>query len=207
MATPVPADGRHARTVRSRDAVVNAVLELVEESGRRPSVEEVSARAGVSERTIFRIFESLDALVAAAVARRVEMVVPLVSLEVPSGLPLVERVNRLCEHRAILYEATSTLRFVAEPMRRELVAVDEILGSARIVLREQLGNLFASELAVADRPSGSQALDAVEVITMWSSWRSLRVDLGLGVGDAVRVMARAVEAIVRDSQGSGAPAK
>jgi hypothetical protein len=39
-------DGRRQRSARSRDAVVDAILELLREGNLRPGADEIAARAG-----------------------------------------------------------------------------------------------------------------------------------------------------------------
>ena len=55
-------DGRNARRVRNRQAVVDATLALLDEGHTDISVDEVVERSGVSKRSIFRYFETLDDL-------------------------------------------------------------------------------------------------------------------------------------------------
>lgn len=59
MATEDPADGRHARRKRSRDAAIEAVFELVREGKIPPSADAVAERAGLSVSSLFRNFDGL----------------------------------------------------------------------------------------------------------------------------------------------------
>ena len=47
-ATIAPIDGRRARGQRSKDAIVDALLELLRDGQRQPSTEDIARRAGVT---------------------------------------------------------------------------------------------------------------------------------------------------------------
>ena len=55
-------DGRTARAERTREKVVDAVLELLDGGDVRPTAERIAKRAGVSERTVFQHFADREAL-------------------------------------------------------------------------------------------------------------------------------------------------
>ncbi len=55
-------DGRRDRRKRSRERIVEAAFLLVQRGNWRPSVVEIAAQAGVSVRTVFDIFGSLEAV-------------------------------------------------------------------------------------------------------------------------------------------------
>ena len=60
--TPRQRDGRRSRTVETRKRIVIAVAALVQEGKVTPTAEEVSARADVGLRTVFRHFDDMDTL-------------------------------------------------------------------------------------------------------------------------------------------------
>lgn len=53
-------DGRRDRRKRSRERIVEAAFLLIQRGNWRPSVVEIAAQAGVSVRTVFDIFGSLE---------------------------------------------------------------------------------------------------------------------------------------------------
>ncbi len=55
-------DGRRLRGKRSRQGIVEAMIELVRSGNPEPTAEEVAARAGVAMRTVFRHFADMDSL-------------------------------------------------------------------------------------------------------------------------------------------------
>ena len=62
----VKRDGRHRRGERNRKAVVVAALDLIAEGCLVPTAQLISARAGVTIRTLFRHFPDMETLFAAA---------------------------------------------------------------------------------------------------------------------------------------------
>src|SRR3954470_18279608 len=52
-------DGRTARATRTREAVVSAVLDLVNEGNPKPTAREIADRAGVSLRSVYVHFDDL----------------------------------------------------------------------------------------------------------------------------------------------------
>src|SRR5262249_37334621 len=80
-----PLEGRRARAERNRDAVVEAILDLIREGIENPSVNEIAERSGVSVRSVFRHFDDLESLRTAAIEVHVRQVGPLFELDVPDG--------------------------------------------------------------------------------------------------------------------------
>src|SRR3954447_22415865 len=105
-------DGRAARARRTRDAIVTALLELLEEGDLRPTGDLIAARAGVSERSIFQHFPERDQLLAAVADRQRERVLAIVE-RVPTDLPLEERIERFVDRRARLWEMIAPVRRAA----------------------------------------------------------------------------------------------
>ena len=57
-------DGRRARSERSKQAIIDAALALMEEGNLIPTAQQISDRAGVGIRSFFRHFEDMDTLFA-----------------------------------------------------------------------------------------------------------------------------------------------
>jgi len=67
---PPVLDGRTARSARTRDAVVRALLGLISEGDVRPTAGRIAERAGISLRSVYVHFDDLDDLFLAAFQRR-----------------------------------------------------------------------------------------------------------------------------------------
>ena len=69
-------DGRSVRAERTRTAIVDALLSLLDEGDVKPTAERVASRAKVSERSVFQHFSDREALFEAAAQRQFERVIP-----------------------------------------------------------------------------------------------------------------------------------
>ncbi len=171
--TGVERDGRHERAHRSREAVVDAMLALVRETEERPTPEAVADRAGVSRRTVFRLFEDLEALDVACVERQQAEVIRLYPPPMDFRAPLDERIDAVVTHRTSVYEHVMPLRRATERFRRDSPAIERSVRTSRKQLREHLAMLFAREL---DDCGGGrdELLGSLELVTSWEAWRQLR---------------------------------
>lgn len=188
-------DGRHARSVRSKDLVVQAILELLREGNLRPSAQEIAKRAGVSERTVFRHFADLEQLFAAAVAEQAKHIAPLLDMPPTQG-PRRQRVSELVRRRARLYEEVTPVRRAAVRHAQFHAVVRQSLGQLHSILRGQLEAVLAAEIRSAAADARRELVDALDVATSWSTWETLRADQGLGPGRAAGVFERSVNSLL-----------
>ncbi len=186
-------DGRVMRSARSREAITTAFYELVGEGNPEPTAQEVSERAGVGIRTVFRLFSDMDALYATLQERILLGVLPLVQ-ELPAvGADLDARVAALVANRAAVFEkiapymrATTQLRFRSRFLTAHYRDAAEQF-KARLLQR-------FPELRKAPR----DVVDALEQATSFEAWDRLRRDQGLSRPRAKAAMQRAVRALLRE---------
>jgi AcrR family transcriptional regulator len=180
--------------MRTRRAVVDALLALLDEGDLRPSAERVAERAGVSLRALWANFTDLETLYAAAGQRQLDRQAEL-TRRIDPRLPLDQRVVTLCRQRAQVLEFLAPVARAAqlrEPFSPQLRA-----NRARQydIARSELSDLFAAELAAAGA-GRADLLDALTVATTWRVWTALRDDLELSVSAARQAMARTVHALL-----------
>src|SRR4051794_27876371 len=106
-------DGRRARGERNKDAVVEAILDLLRQGVERPTADTIAARSGVSVRSVFRHFDDLESLYAAAVEVHSERIGSLFEPPPPEG-PAAERIDALATRRSRLFEEMTPIRRVGE---------------------------------------------------------------------------------------------
>ena len=183
-------DGRTRRSIRTRNAIVDATIALVEAGDLRPTGPRVAAAAQVSVRSIFQHFDDLETLHAAVAERVFERVSDLV-VAVPADEPLATRLVRFTHQRAILLDAVSPIRRAANvhgPFSPEIAAR---LHDAQSFLREEAARTFAPELeALGDRRA--EALDAVDAALSWAPGVGLRAGRGRSRAEAEAVVMRLV---------------
>ena len=196
MTTVAPApDGRSARGIRTRDAVAEAFLALMDEGNLRPTARQVSERARVSLRSVFQHFDDLEALFAAAADRQIERLTPLAT-RVPADTPLPERLRLFVEGRTRLLEAISPVRRAAllqAPFSAELAGR---LRWSRESNRAEVAQVFSPELATLPANERRDTLAALHASTEWYTWETLRAHDGLTESDARRVVLRMISALL-----------
>lgn len=168
---------------------MGALLDLFEAGELRPTAAQIAQRAGVSLRSVFQHFESLETLFAAAADLQMERLAPLLE-PIPRDGPFAGRLATFVTRRARVLEAIAPVRRASlrmEPFSHEVRTRLEV---ARGRGRREAERVFATELAalpVAERREVAAALGAA---ASWSNWEHLRRHQGLGVDRARRVMAR-----------------
>lgn len=182
-------DGRLARSERSRRAVVAALLDLFEAGEMRPTAAQIAQRAGVSLRSVFQHFESLETLFAAAADVQMERLAPLL-LPIPTTGSFTARLATFVTRRTRVLEAISPVRRASLRMEPFSNEVRTRLEAARARGRREAERVFASELAVLPAVERREVAAALGAAASWSTWEHLRRHQGLSVERARRVMAR-----------------
>lgn len=188
-------DGRAARALRTRHAVVDAMLDLVDEGQVRPSAALIAERAGVSLRSVYQHFDDLETLFKVAAERHQQRYAHLEPLpELPPELEA--RIRAYVAHQARWLEAVSPMVRAAALQAPFSPGVASRLAAARGRHRERLAGAFAPELAKVEERE--RLLNAVEVATSWPAWESLRTTIGLSPDKAAGVVELALQRLFAD---------
>lgn len=189
-------DGRLLRANRTRDNVVDALLELIDAGNLRPTAREIAAQAGVSLRSLYVHFDDVEALFFAAAVRHEERsakVLPEPRLE---GT-FEERLVAFVERRALIYERGRNIRRAAVLQEPFSLAIRTILEEARRIGRHETERVFAPEMAALDADRRPRALAAIDLAAYAGGWDLLREQHNLDVEDAVVVVCDLIRAVVR----------
>jgi TetR/AcrR family transcriptional regulator of autoinduction and epiphytic fitness len=189
-------DGRHARSERSRQAMVDALLELLREGVLRPSSAQIAERAGVTQRTLFNQFGDMDSLVTAAAGRQVHR---YLDRQPGAGTGTVEeRVTRYCLGIERLLEETMHVRWAVLANPGAPPTGVQVVRGALHVTRGRLREAFSAELEPLDPTTRDEVLDALEIETDPVVWRLRRLQQELTVDESRAVLQRAMLALLRD---------
>lgn len=195
MRAPVPlrkpsgeVDGRTLRTTRTRRLVVEALLDLLEAGEPQPTAQQVSDRCGVSMRSIFRLFEDVEAMHAAAVAAQIDRVGHLLVPLDRTG-SLATRVKALVDSRAKLFETISPVRRMAVRIASTSPTIRADLAVANGFLRAQVVELFDAELRALPSAKRRDVVDVLDVASSWETWERLRSAQGITDRRARRLVA------------------
>lgn len=186
MSTTSAVDGRNLRAARNRDAVVRAILDLYAEGELRPGAAAIAARAGVSQSSVFRHFKDIEALVEAAVTAQWELHHDDFAPPSPTG-SRAERVAALVAQRLALHDAVGNASRAARMNFPESPTLRQMLDLRRALLREQVAEQFAPELARRDPAARVTLHDALDAACSLEQLEYLRVDRGLS-HDATRAV-------------------
>ena len=191
-------DGRTARALRSRDAVVDALLALQEEGDLAPTAQRVAQRAGVALRTVYGQFSDMETLWAVAGRRELARLGALAE-PVPPELPLAARTEAFCRSRTRVLEAllpvmrATRLREPFSPQLSRNRALFIAAGDAEVA------QAFGPELEGLEPAARSALLDDLYLVSSGPAWEALRHDRGLSPDEARDAVARSVRALLSAS--------
>lgn len=177
-------DGRVLRGERNRVALVEALVGLLDRGVARPTAKEIATEAGVSVRTVFQHFDDVESLYAAIVDRQRDRYQALYA-PLPARGSLSTRIDALIARRAELFEQIAPVRRATVLAAVGSNVLQQGLAEATGALREQVARLFAPELARA--PRRVDLLAAIDLVTSWEAWDTLRRSRAQSVTAAKRV--------------------
>jgi AcrR family transcriptional regulator len=190
-------DGRAARAERTRNAVVDALLDLIEAGELQPTAQAVAERAGVSLRIVYHHFEDPAKLFAAAAARHSARIVADVQPVSATG-PLPTRLDAFVALRARIYQRVFNVRLAARLVEHGSPLVAQTLRFVRALKREEAERVFERELGALPPPLRRDRALALGAVTSFNTWESLRAHQQLTVEEARRVWRGMIAAILKE---------
>ncbi len=182
----VPVDGRTARARRTREAIVEACVALINQGDVRPTAPRIAEEAGVSVRSVFQHFDDLEALFTMVAERAVAEVVDLLRPISPT-LPFEERLGALVDQRARLLEAITPVRRAGAVHGPGSPAIRSKVQAGHEFFRAEVEQVFAPELGAFPASRRERLLDMVDLAATWASWDVLRTLDGRSVEEASAV--------------------
>ncbi len=174
---PSKVDGRRARGLRTRQAIIDALLELVGEGDVAPTAQRIADRADVSVRSVYQHFSDVEGLFRAA-AEQACTTAKEMQEDLDPSWDLEERIELFIAARAAVLEAV--LPFVRAA--RLVEPTSEVLRQDRMSLdrlaRAEVARVFGPELDELQGAAHRQMLNALDLLTTWSAWEHLRNSAG-----------------------------
>ena len=192
--TPVASarpDGRTARSAKTRNAIADAMLDLLGEGKLRPTAREIAERASVSLRSVYVHFDDLEDLFCVAAQRHFVRIQPMLA-PAPATGSLEERADGLVRQRVGLYAQAGAVGRATQLHAQSSPTLARLLRDARTLARTDLERVFAPELQPLDPTQRTNAVAVLEVLTGPDAWQSLRQRDELDVDAAVQCLADAI---------------
>lgn len=194
-------DGRTARSARTRNAVAEACLDLVQAGNLRPTAKQVAEAGGVSLRSVFQHFEDLETLFAEVADRQIQRLRGLMP-SAPVDAPFRERLEKFVTERSRFLEAISQVRRAALLQEPFSDAVASRLDWAREAACSEVAAAFSAELSLRHPADREELLAAIDVAANWPTWESLRCQHGMSPSAAARTMSRMITAVLYGEGGA-----
>ncbi len=183
-------DGRRARGERSRQRIIEAIIDLMRSGNMHPGAADVAQSSGVSLRTVFRHFDDIDSLY-----REMAQVIES-EVRPQTNAPFEAdtwrgRMDEMITRRAAIYEHIMPLKVGADLRRFQssFLADDH----ARFCELERAALAAILPAAVKNDPITLAALD---MSLSFTSWRRLRQDMGLDAAKTEAVLRHSVNRLL-----------
>lgn len=187
---PEAADGRRLRSRQSRQKIIDAMIELVNEGVLEPTAEQVSARAGVAMRTVFRHFRDMETLYREIWRRLHAQFERLVATDIRAG-SWRETLHQLADRRVRVYEEFMPMRLASDALRHRSPFLQEeraaFVARSRQILRDHLP---------ADVAAAWLTFESLDAALGYEHWMRLRREQQLSVDDARRVLHHTLDCVL-----------
>lgn len=195
-------DGRTTRRERNRSAVINSALALYDADRYPFTIHELSEHSGVSVRSIYRYFTSLDDLVHTAAAARLESLTALVEVFEADGVPLADRIQRFLRSRLALLTRVQPFRGLGDAMGPSTdPGVLRIQVEVRERMRSQFVSAFRPELDAMSDDRRLHVTFAVETMMLPAAVVFRREQLGMTQEASLVLLADVLEILLTATGG------
>ena len=190
---PEVIDGRTMRSRRSRQRILDAIVQLWTEGIVEPTAEKVAKAAGVTNRTVFRHFADMESLYREIILDIHDQVDPL-RVEYDADIPWRRQFDLLVLRRTGIFEKLMPLLVSSQALRYRSGAIAADVKQNVKRMRKTLRQVLPDYLL-----SNPVTFAAIEVMLSWEVWVRLRRDQGLSARRALAVIQNAMAPMLKDS--------
>ncbi len=187
----VESDGRRQRTERSRTALINAALALMEEGILIATAQQIADKAGVGLRTFFRHFDDMGAL-AEAVDLSIRDQYEALLLSGDRSGTFEERINSAIKRHADVYEKNYNVILSTLAQRWRLDILKKNYARVQRGIRIDLDNWLPELKKLA-----SDQRETVDAITSFEMWHRLREHQGLSIESSINIITSMVRSLIK----------
>jgi AcrR family transcriptional regulator len=185
-------DGRRLRSERTRQAIMDAYIELLRESPEIPTAAQIAARAGISTRSIFERFVDLQGLSLATVDYAFAMgEAQAVARNVDGDRPT--RVHSHVQTRASTCERWLPVWRVVVANQGRLEDLRDRVTFIRRAIVKRMELMYRPELEMLSAEERRDLLIALESLIDFESWGRMRELHGLSFDEACSVWIRTID--------------
>lgn len=188
--TDTAPDGRRARSERSRLAIIEALHNLIGEGTLIPTAQQVSERAGVGIRSVFRHFSDMESLFVMADEHSRAKYQNLFAGGNRDGA-LQERIEHAVEQHAVAYEAVGNVFLSTRAQLWRYDILQEQYARAQRQIRKDLEDWLPE---LKDLPADQREL--IDMLTSFESWNRLREVQGQSRKTSVKLLTDTLRTII-----------
>ncbi len=166
------------------------MIELVREGVLEPTAEQVSERAGLAMRTVFRHFRDMETLYREISQRMHSRIAGMIQTELRAE-PWRAGLHRMVDRRARIYEEMLPIRLAADALRHRSRVLQDDHAEFVMVARSMLRDLLPRDVA-----RSKATFEALDALLSYELWIRLRRHQKLSVRSARTVIHRSVDALL-----------
>ncbi|MFR9752361.1 TetR/AcrR family transcriptional regulator [Nocardia sp. 004] len=185
---------RRRNPEQTRKAIIDALLETLQEGVFTPTSKTIAARAGVSERSLFVHFHSLEDLLAAVTEQQSRYVEALFA-DMDAELPLDQRIDIAVGCSEAVFALQRNPRKLGLVQSHTAEAVDQRMRRTDQHIHDSLARLFAPELH-RDGTLDVELLDMIDATATWAYRHHLTERRGLSTQAASHAVGRMLRALL-----------
>ena len=183
-------DGRHHRSIKTRQMIVSAFIDLIGNGHPSPTAEQIATQAQVGLRTVFRHFDDMETLYREITQRLDELMMPLVNKPLKATL-WSERLMESIERRCDIFDRLAPFHIAAQLRMHESEYILQQVKRRVKIEQDILARLLPTP-CVDDRV----CFEALSMLVSLETWMRLRSLQGLSASKAKAVVLMTVQSLM-----------
>lgn len=183
-------DGRHHRSIRTRQVIVTAFIELIGNGHPSPTAEQIATQAQVGLRTVFRHFDDMETLYREITQRLDELMIPLVNKPLRAtewSSRLIEGIQRRCD----IFDRLTPFHIAAQ-----LHMHDSEFIRLQVQRRVKIEQDILTRLLPAPYVQDRVFFEGLSMLVSLETWMRLRTLQGLSAAKAKAIVLMMVKSMM-----------